>query len=873
LVEVKTCLHAIALLLLAVCACAAMGEIERWNCAACHALSEKQAAWLLPNAAPRLSDTGSRISPEWLRQFLALPHETFPGTAMPDLLHGDAEKVNALTHYFVSLGQAKYRRVMPDKAAVARGEILYHRIGCVACHAPLNGAAAADSVPLPVIEEKWSLEGLRRFLVEPLASHASGRMPSMNLTDSEAADIAHYLLRKTRVPAAAEVTFYRGRVRSLEELDSAEMARTLPATGLALEGPTKDRGVVLRISTWLNVEREGDYTFFMKATGSGRLSIDGEWIIGTESWEPEKVNEKRTIRLRAGKHEVKLDYVHRGRNEPALSLEWEGPGIGRGAVSPSLLSSEREPAAEVPSFTVDQSKAEKGREYFATLGCATCHESKAPTSPLPALAALNPARGCLAEKLSASVPNFHFDASEREALRKALAELNNPALAAPTAEERVAHTMNSFRCTACHVRDGKGGVSEERGAFFTSNVDDLGDEGRLPPNLDGVGDKLRPDRLAKVLAEGAGVRPYLNTRMPKFGAGNIGHLAEPLIALDRQATLLPPVNDTRDIQREAGRKITGTDGLSCIACHRFNRQPAHTLQVVDLLTTTERLNEDWFRRFLRDPNRYHPGTRMPPLWPGGRSLLPALLDGDTDRQHAALWTYFSDGPQAKFPEGLSRQNMEIVVGGEAGVYRGKLWEAGFRAVAIGYPGQLNAAFDAEEMRLALLWRGRFLNVGAHWDVQGMGQIRPLGTQIIAFPHGSPLAVLPTPDAPWPAESSKALGMKFRGYRIDPLHQPTLTYDFGLLAVEDFIAPAPSGRPAIHRTLNFSGAAPEGLHLRLAAGKCTPDGANTWRVNDALTVKVVSADAPILRGAAGKQELTVPIRPHEDKARLEVDYAW
>ena len=87
-------------------------------------------------------------------------------------------------------------------------------------------------------------------------------------------------------------------------------------------------------------------------------------------------------------------------------------------------------------------------------------------------------------------------------------------------------------------------------------------------------------------------------------------------------------------------------------------------------------------------------------------------------------------------------------------------EAGYRALAVGYPGQLNAAFDAEEMRLSLLWRGRFLNAGPHWTIQGMGLIRPLGTDVMVFPHGSPLAVLADANAPWPAEASKTLGMKF-----------------------------------------------------------------------------------------------------------------
>ncbi len=850
----------------------ALGEL---NCTACHAASEKQAAWLLSPQPPRLQDVGSRASAEWLRKFLASPRDAKPGTTMPDVLHGNAENAEALTHFLLMQGKPNTRRVFPDKAAVARGESLYHQIGCVACHAPRNGAAApADSVPLPQMEEKWTFDGLRRFLLDPLASRPDGRMPAMHLTDGEAADLAHFLLRDTKVPAAAEVAFFRGRVRSLEGLDSAEMARTLPATGFALEGSMRDRGTSFRVSAWLNVERSGDCTFFLNATGASRLSIDGKWVMGAESWEREKVNEKHTLRLEMGPHELKLEYVHRGRLDPALALEWEGSGVARGAIPASRLSSGPEPVVDPPAFVLDRAKAEKGRALYSALRCAACHEARPPAPSLPALAALDTARGCLAESPSEAVPDFHLDAPRREALRKILAALNRPDLAPPTPRQRVADSMSAFRCTACHVRDGHGGVSPGRDVFFTSNVDDLGDEGRLPPKLDGVGDKLRAEWLAKVLEEGAGVRPYLNTRMPKFGAANVGHLAALFIALDRHATPVAASGDPAEVQREAGRRLTGTDGLSCIACHRFNRQPAHALQTMDLLTTPERLNEDWFRRFLRDPNQFNVGTRMPPLWPGGRSIIPAVLDGDTDRQHAALWTYFAAGPAAKFPEGLSRQNLEIVVGGEAVVYRGKLWEAGFRAVATGYPGQVNAAFDAEEMRLALLWRGRFLNAGAHWGTQGMGQIRPLGTDIVVFPHGSAFAVLADKTAPWPSEPGKSLGMRFRGYQIDPLKRPTLLYDFRELAIEDLVAPAPGGEaPALHRTLKFTGATPDGLHLRVAVGKFSPLGGNTWRLDNALTVRVGSPASAMLRGAGEQQELLVPIRAQDGKAQLEIEYVW
>ena len=362
--------------------------------------------------------------------------------------------------------------------------------------------------------------------------------------------------------------------------------------------------------------------------------------------------------------------------------------------------------------------------------------------------------------------------------------------------------------------------------------------------------------------------------MPQFGSENVGHLPELLIAIDRKPGKIPASVDDPVAQREAGRKIVGTDGLSCIVCHRFNHQPAQTMQVVDLTTGAERLNEDWFRRFLLDPNRFHPGTRMPAYWPEGKSAIPAILNGDTDRQHSALWTYLADGPRAKFPEGLSRQNVELVVGGEAIVYRGKLWEAGFRAVALGYPGQLNAAFDAEEMRLSLLWRGRFLDAGPHWQSQGMGQIHPLGTDVIVFPHGSPLARLIDPTTPWPTETAKALGMKFHGYQLDPLKRPTLLYSFGKVDVEDFLIPAEiNGKMGFRRTVTFTELPSDGLYFRLATGKLTASGENSWRLNDAITIKINGPCKPFARGSDDKQELIVSIPLAAKSIQMEVEYVW
>lgn len=853
-----------------------LGEL---NCTACHAATAHQAAWISPKVAPRLADLGDRASAEWLRRYLASPQETMPGTTMPDVVHSlpareRAEAVEALTHYLLSLSPPNFHRVLPDRAAVSRGEALYHRVGCVACHAPQNTNQAPASVPLLQMAEKWSFDGLRRFLRDPLASRPSGRMPAVPLTDGEVADLAHYLLRETKVAAPLEVTRFQGRLRELGDLDSAEAAGTGSATHFTLEPFARERGYAIRFTGWLEVKQPGPYNFYLTAAGASRLAVEGEWLIGEDSWEREQVAGRRTLKLEAGRHSITVDYVQRGSATPALSVEWDGPGFAREAIPAARLSSEREPMEEPVAFVVDAGKAAKGRALYAQLRCASCHEQKSLIPPPPALAALADAGGCLAQQPAPGVPDFHLTTPQRTELRDAINPLKRTDLVAPSARQRLAHTLASLRCDACHERDGAGGVKAGPDVYFTSNGDDLGDEGRLPPRLDGVGDRLRLPWIARVLTQGATVRPYLNTRMPQYGVSNVGHLPELFVQLDRHEQVLPTAPDAPDVQREAGRKLVGTDGLSCIACHRFNRQPALTLQVLDLVTAGERLNEDWFRRFLRDPNRYHPGTRMPAFWPDGRSQLPALLGGDTDRQHAALWTYLADGIRAKFPEGLSRQNVELVVGGEAVVYRGKLWEAGYRAVAVGYPGQLNAAFDAEEMRLALLWRGRFLNAGPHWGVQGMGEIHPLGTDVVVLTHGSPFAVLTETNAPWPTAPAKSLGMKFRGYQLDAQKRPTLLYSSRDLRVEDFLEPVGgSGAAGLRRTLKFVGPPPAGLYFRLAVGKLSPASNAAWHLDDLLTLRLRPEARPIVRGSGAKQELLAPITAGAGGSQLEIEYVW
>ena len=857
-------------------------EVGERQCAACHALSPGQSAWVLDGRAPNLREGAGSFQPDWIRRQMLSPQSAMSGSRMPDVLQSLPESereaaADSLTHFLVSQSTDRTQPRWIDRAAVKRGETLFHQVGCVACHAPQSGATTvSNSVPLPRMDSKWTQEGLRYFLLNPSWIRPAGRMPSLRLTDGEATDIAHYLLRETRVPATLERIRFEGRIRSLDDFDTATWSRTEPVHGFQLDPAPRERGGPQRFRGWIRIEQAGEFRFFLKANGASRLSIDDDWMLGTESWDTEAVDDHVARTLSAGRHAITLDYVHRGPKPADLSLEWQGPGVARGPIPEASLSISAEPIPAMPTFTVDAAKAGRGRALYDQLKCAGCHEpdAKTPSAGAVAWASLRGDHGCLAATPPAGAPQFHLTDSTRVELRAAVAFLNQPTLPAPTPRDQLHTTLAALRCTACHVRDGRGGVPADRDAFFTSNGEDLGEEGRIPPALDGVGDKLQPAWLNRVVTEGARVRPYFNTRMPVFGRTETGPLTNHFVQLDRTASTAPVAPDPVDVLKTAGRQLVGTDGVSCISCHRFNRQPAQALQVIDLVTTHERLHADWFARFLRDPARFHPATRMPAFWPDGVSPLPALLGGSTDRQIAAIWTYLADGPLARVPEGLSRQSMEVIVGGDPVLYRGKLWEAGFRAVAMGFPGGFNLAFDAEEMRLALLWRGRFLNAGPHWDVQGMGQIRPLGSNVITEPHFSSLATLSTPDAPWPRTPGKLLGMKFRGYQLDATGYPTLLYTFGELKLEDRFELAISGEPkGVHRTLRWTGEPPEGLHLRVSAGPLLAEGVNGWRARSGLLIRAGSNTAPILRGSGATKELLIPMPKTSPTQTLEIDYAW
>jgi mono/diheme cytochrome c family protein len=864
------------------------------NCVACHVPSAAAARRLPARQAPRLGAQGLRLEPAWIKDWLLNPAQLHPGTPMPHLLAGldDATRTqaaDALTQYLVSsqaAGSPSY--LGADKARLAVGQERFHTLGCVACHVPqvrppdmpedVWNQARTHAAPFGPLARKYPGGELVRFLQNPVAHRPGGRMPSLNLTDSDALAISTYLLadqapgmtdtnRPLRTMPGLKWEYYEGRVGSTADLDRMQPVTSGETTELVTSMAKRGEGYALRFTGVLRAPKDGEYTFWINSDDGSTLDVDGKRVVNNDGEHPPREVDGK-VKLTAGVHTFELRF-YQGGGGSEFQVRWAGPEFTRQAIPATALEHYGQPMLPVGhvELVIDSGQVSKGREWFTQLKCAACHSMEGGLTPvptqtaaitgIPALAALKgrEAQGCLADTVKPGLPRYTLTGQQRMALRRTLASADRLAGDRPP-EQEVAATLARFNCLACHERGGVGGPAAiaKDGWFTLVGEADLGEEGKLPPHLNGVGAKLRPTWMQKLLAEGTKVRPYMATRMPLFGTDNVGHLPALLAAVDRRpAALAEPAVSERDAKY--GRKLVGRDGLSCVACHTFSTYGSMGIPALALDRMHERLEWDWFRRYLPDPAALRPGTRMPSFWPENRAVNTEILNGQTDAQIQAIWSWLAGGAKADVPAGLIRAKQELMVGREAVIYRHFIEGAGSRAIGVGYPEKANLAFDANQLRLALIWQGSFIDLARHSTDRGTGYEPPLGDHVVRLPEGAPFALLPSAEAPWPAAANRSPGYRFLGYTLDDVRRPTFRYEFAGVRVEDAILPKTADVDVtLVRTLKFGSGQPTGpVWFRAATGDLQAQADGSFLLDGKVRFRFRGGQAIIV----GK-ELRVPV---------------
>jgi len=179
--------------------------LNELNCVACHEPPASLADQFPGVVATNLKGVASRLAPLELEIFIRNPRFAKRDTTMPSLFAGpdrDLDEVAALRAW---LGTLKKEIPAHPVGDIERGRALYHRIGCVACHAPETGyrppgvpdnaeieMAGLASVPMN-LADLYDLNALTEFLLRPNEHRPSGRMPDFGLSVADASDLAAYL--------------------------------------------------------------------------------------------------------------------------------------------------------------------------------------------------------------------------------------------------------------------------------------------------------------------------------------------------------------------------------------------------------------------------------------------------------------------------------------------------------------------------------------------------------------------------------------------------------------------------------------------------------------------------------------------------------
>lgn len=176
--------------------------VERMGCWSCHDIKGFQDG--LMRVGPDLATIASKTSADWIAGWLRDPRQFRPSTRMPSFFHlsnyqdeGGAERqdvtVAAITSFLTGVSEMPSLDPVPVGDAV-HGAELFEVVGCQGCHTAAGGVTDADFGPaLDGVASKVAPEYLYAWIRDPVAFNAETRMPSLRLTEQEAADIVAHL--------------------------------------------------------------------------------------------------------------------------------------------------------------------------------------------------------------------------------------------------------------------------------------------------------------------------------------------------------------------------------------------------------------------------------------------------------------------------------------------------------------------------------------------------------------------------------------------------------------------------------------------------------------------------------------------------------
>ena len=578
--------------------------VERYGCHGCHKIKGWEG---LRKVGPDLTQIASKTDEEWMYRWIVKP-QAFRPTRMPQIWgiridetdeqrdRNDAE-ANAVVSYVVEKsGRKKYPA--PPAGDLVAGRKVFESVGCLGCHRvgdDKRGVSGLDAANFrahgPHLDgtgSKVNAGWLYAWVRDPRGYWHETRMPNLRLSEKEAADVTAYLM-------------------SLKNEDFR--ARPRPALDrrvrddIILKQYLESQYSVAEAKRRLEAMDDRQRTLFLGEKTIGRYGCFGCHVIaGFEKTSPVGVE----LTEEGSKLVERLDFGFEEGNIPHTLPAW----VHRKLMEPRVF---------------DRDKEKRPEELLR-------------------------------------MPKFHFASEEADAIVTAVMSFTKERIplaaqrqlgADERAVEKGRRLVRDYNCQGCHQIGEKGGsfraIVEDQ--LERSGGEALQAQALSPPLLYnersaiGEGARVQTPWLHDFLKDPSShVRPWLQVRMPTFGftEEEVNSITRYFAAQDGVPYPYEPQPVVQASAVAVGRNLF--EKWQCVKCHVVagklpNQEPSN--MAPDLAKVPERLRADWLAKWLADPGRIVPGTRMPANFPADPSenAFPEILGGEQDRQIEAVRAY------------------------------------------------------------------------------------------------------------------------------------------------------------------------------------------------------------------------------------------
>ncbi len=585
--------------------------VERYGCYGCHKIKGFETR---RKVGPDLSKIASKTNEEFIFRWIKEPRGLRP-TRMPqfwdvrieetpELLRRNDVEANAVVAYLMEKSATR-SYPPPPPGDMASGRDLFEKVGCLGCHRVGDDPRGIDGLAnasyrtygpnLAGTGSKVDSGWLYAWLRNPKAYWPETNMPSLRLSKQEAADITAYLMS---LENEAFVSRDRPRLDGAlrDEIALEYLRERLPvkqAEEKLAAMPDRERTLYL-----------GERTIFRSGCFGCHMipGFETTMPIGTELSEQ---GSKLVDRLDFGYEHERLPHtlpawLHQKLMEPRIfdrdkdKLPWDllrmpkfhfAPEEADTLVTAVLsLTKEKVPAPAQRQLTADEGFVERGRRLVRDANCRGCHVIGDQGGTI---------RAVKASQLEALATDDVFGASDPAAAAAEAVALSPPLL--------------------------------------------YNEESRI-----GEGARVQSHWLHEFLRDPSDrVRPWLEVRMPTFGFTELqlNTLTHYFASLDLVPYPFEPAADVDSRMVATGAILFGS--AECVKCHvvagRLPNQPPGNM-APDLARARARLRPEWIKRWLKDPQRIVPGTRMPQNFPERPedNVYPDILGGDQQAQIEAV---------------------------------------------------------------------------------------------------------------------------------------------------------------------------------------------------------------------------------------------